>query len=212
MTNVWLEFTTIALVHLLAVASPGPDFAVVLKVALTQPRRIALYTSIGIGVGILIHVIYSLLGINILFKTTPWLYQVLLWCCAVYLLYIGINAIQASKQSENVSLQGPSSNESTTMSAAAGFKLGFITNGLNPKASLFFLSLFTVVIEPSTPLMMKSLYGIYLATATGLWFCMLSVLLTHPIVQRKIQSYAHWIDRFMGGILIVIALSLVVNW
>lgn len=211
MTDFWLEFSTIALVHLLAVASPGPDFAVVLRVALTQPRRIALYTSVGIGVGILIHVIYSLLGINILFKTIPWLYQALLWCCAVYLFYIGIKALQATKQPVHFQQQGDTPNSASTMSGLAGFKLGFLTNGLNPKASLFFLSLFTVVIAPDTPVMIKSLYGIYLATATGLWFCLLSLLLTQASIQQKIQGVAHWIDRVMGGILILIALSLVIN-
>jgi threonine/homoserine/homoserine lactone efflux protein len=211
MTDFWFEFTTIAFVHLLAVASPGPDFAVVLKVALTQPRRIALYTSAGIGVGILIHVVYSLLGINILFKTFPWLYQSLLWCCAAYLFYIGVKALQTTKRTVQVEQQNDTQKSVSTMSALAGFKLGFITNGLNPKASLFFLSLFTVVIAPDTPVLIKSLYGVYLATATGLWFCLLSFLLTQATIQQKIQGYAHWIDRVMGGILILIALSLVIN-
>jgi threonine/homoserine/homoserine lactone efflux protein len=62
----WLEFLTIASVHLLAVASPGPDFAIVLKHSISYGRRAAIVTSIGVGVGILIHVAYSLLGIGIL--------------------------------------------------------------------------------------------------------------------------------------------------
>ena len=54
MQNYWLEFLTVALVHLLAVASPGPDFAVMLRQAVTQARRNALVTAMGIGIGILL--------------------------------------------------------------------------------------------------------------------------------------------------------------
>ena len=57
----WLEFLTIASVHFLAVASPGPDFAVVLKQSIQFGRRAAIVTSIGLGFGILIHVSYSFL-------------------------------------------------------------------------------------------------------------------------------------------------------
>ena len=67
----WVEFLTIASVHLLAVASPGPDFAIVLKHSISFGRRAAIVTSIGVGFAILIHVAYSLLGIGILIKTTP---------------------------------------------------------------------------------------------------------------------------------------------
>ena len=65
------EFITIALVHLLAVASPGPDFAVVVRNSVAYGRRTAMFTSMGIGLAILVHVAYSLVGISVLLKTTP---------------------------------------------------------------------------------------------------------------------------------------------
>ena len=68
MQHYWAEFLTVALVHLLAVASPGPDFAVMLRQALCQSRRTALLTAAGIGTGILVHVTYSLLGIGLLIQ------------------------------------------------------------------------------------------------------------------------------------------------
>ena len=85
----WVEFLTIASVHLLAVASPGPDFAIVLKHSISFGRRAAIITSIGVGAAILIHVAYSLLGIGILIKTTPVLFQVFSYVAAAYLLYLG---------------------------------------------------------------------------------------------------------------------------
>ena len=60
------EFLTIALIHLVAVASPGPDFAIVVRHSVSFGRRAAMYTSIGIGLGILIHVAYSLVGLSVI--------------------------------------------------------------------------------------------------------------------------------------------------
>ena len=58
-----VEFFKVALAHLLAVVSPGPDFAVVLRQSLTHGRRTAIWTSVGVGTAILLHVGYSLLGL-----------------------------------------------------------------------------------------------------------------------------------------------------
>jgi threonine/homoserine/homoserine lactone efflux protein len=63
MHDYWVEFSKVAIAHLLAVASPGPDFALVLKQSLSHGRRVAVCTSLGIGTAILLHVTYSLLGL-----------------------------------------------------------------------------------------------------------------------------------------------------
>ena len=89
------------------------------------------------------------------------------------------------------------------------FRLGFVTNGLNPKATLFFLSLFSVVVAPTTNDAVRWGYGVYLAVATGLWFVTLSILLSNSHIDQYLQRYRHVIDRLMGVVLIVLAFSLV---
>ena len=156
------EFLTIALVHLVAVASPGPDFAVVIRNSVAYGRRIAMYTSIGIGLAILLHVAYSLVGLSgVIAKRAVW--------------------------------------------------MGFLTNGLNPKATLFFLSLFTAIISIDTPFTVKLGYGIYLAIATGLWFCFLSYLLSTSKVAELIGKKGYWLDRAMGVLLVGLAAKLVLG-
>ena len=93
LADYWVEFLTIAGVHLIAVASPGPDFAIIVKQVIAYGRKTAIYTSVGIGLGIMLHVIYSILGLGLLIKTTPLLYQGLLYLSAGYLTYIGIKSL-----------------------------------------------------------------------------------------------------------------------
>src|SRR5207244_2369698 len=66
MHDYWGEFLKVALAHLLAVASPGPDLAIVIKQSLRHGRRTAIWTAIGVGAAILLHVTYSLLGLGLL--------------------------------------------------------------------------------------------------------------------------------------------------
>ncbi|WP_102795454.1 LysE family translocator [Bowmanella denitrificans] len=202
----WLEFLAIATVHLLAVASPGPDFAIVLKHSVSYGRRAAIYTSIGIGLAILLHVAYSLLGIGLLIQTTPWLFNVLSYAAAAYLAYIGFKAIGSSAAGKSAS-----NAQKGQISDGKAFVVGFVTNGLNPKATLFFLSLFAVVISVTTPMQVKLFYGVYLAFATGLWFIALSFLLAAQPVRRFLQSKGFWFDRLMGILLILLAVKLLIG-
>ena len=203
----WLEFLTIASVHLLAVASPGPDFAIVLKHSISFGRRAAIITSIGIGVGILIHVGYSLLGIGIVIKTTPVLFKVLSYFAAMYLLYLGWGAIRSSAPKHLNSVEFKKTMH--IISDNKAFMVGFLTNGLNPKATLFFLSVFAVVVSPDTPNAIKLGYGLYLAVATGIWFCVLSLFLSSKRVRLYIAKKGYWFDRGMGVVLILLAIKLV---
>lgn len=200
----WPEFLLIATAHLLAVASPGPDFAIVLRYAVRYGRQTAIYASLGIGVAILLHVTYSLVGIGVLIKTTPWLFQALSLAAAGYLIYLGQGAIRA-KAPAHIATADLTAATDVLPSARAAFFAGFITNGLNPKATLFFLSLFAVVISVQTPLAYKAIYGVYMAVATAAWFCLLSLLLTQTRVRHFLLAKGFWFDRLMGILLLLLA-------
>ncbi|AIF99029.1 MAG TPA: LysE family translocator [Alteromonas australica] len=203
------EFITIALVHLVAVASPGPDFAVVVRHSVAYGRRIAIYTSVGIGFAILLHVAYSLVGLSVVIATTPWLFTTFSYLAAAYLVYLAIGALRSGPPKDE-KVDAPAV-ESQTISVKRALWVGFLTNGLNPKATLFFLSLFTAIISVDTPFMVKAGYGIYLAFATGLWFCFLSYLLSTSKVAQLIGKKGYWLDRAMGVLLVGLAAKLVLG-
>ena len=194
----WTEFLTVALVHLLAVASPGPDFAIVLRESVSNGRHAGIWTALGVGSGILLHVGYCLLGIGLIVSQSIVLFNLLKWLAAAYLIYIGIRALQARPADPASAELAPLA----TRSPRVAFVRGFVTNGLNPKATLFFLSLFTLVISPQTPLLVQAGYGLYLALATALWFCAVALLFSQARVRRGFVRLGHWFDRLMGAVLV----------
>lgn len=203
------EFLTVAVVHLLAVASPGPDFAMVMRQSLVAGRRAAIWTSIGIGLGILIHVAYTLLGLGLIISQSVQVFNLLKLVGAGYLLYIGWKSLRAkSVSSATAADTGETIRECLP---AQALRIGFLTNALNPKATLFFLSLFSVIINPDTPQVMQLVYGLYMSVATGIWFCGLSLVLTQSRVRRGFSRFGHWIERVMGMVLIALGIRLAIT-
>jgi RhtB (resistance to homoserine/threonine) family protein len=200
----WAEFLTVVVVHLLAVASPGPDLAVVLKNSISLGRRAAIFTSLGVGCGIMVHVIYSVLGIGLIISQSIWLFNVIKWLGAAYLIWIGIQGLRA-KRRDAADIEADTD---LKLSDKSAFLSGFMTNGLNPKATLFFLSLFTVVISPTTPMLVQLGYGLYMVFATALWFAMISWLFSTARVRRKFLQVGHWFDRSMGFVLVSLGIRL----
>jgi RhtB (resistance to homoserine/threonine) family protein len=201
----WTEFLTVALIHLLAVASPGPDFAVVVRESVTHGRRAGTWTAFGVGTAIFLHVGYSLLGIGLIVSQSIVLFNALKWLAAAYLVYIGIKALRSGPASPGAEDVAAPVVERTPRGA---FVAGFMTNGLNPKATLFFLSLFTVVINPHTPLAIQAGYGVYLAVATGLWFCLVAMLFSQQRVRAGFARMGHWFDRTMGAVLVALGIKI----
>lgn len=206
------QFFLIAAVHFLAVASPGPDFAIILKQSIRYDRRTAIFTSFGIATGILLHVTYSLIGIGLLIASDERLFTALKYLAASYFCYIAWHSLRAKKP-ETISDESQATNNPTDEipSPKKAFFTGFLINGLNVKATLFFVSLFSVIIIPETPFAIKLSYGLYMTVATAAWFVLLSYLLTQFRVRSLLQVKGYLLDRLMGAVLLVLAIQLVLS-
>lgn len=214
MHDYWLEFGKVAIAHLLAVASPGPDFAIVLKQSLTHGRRTAILTSAGIGTAILLHITYSLLGIGWLLSRSDFWFNSVKYAGAGYLAWIGVQALRAKPRGaagssgEGASLEDKADPARRSPSARAAFVTGFLTNALNPKATLFFISLFLTVVSAHTPKWLQAAYGVWMAVVTAAWFCFVAVLFTQREVREKFLRHGHWIDRALGVVFLALAVWL----
>lgn len=201
------EFITIAIAHLLAVASPGPDFAIVLKQSVNGGVRTGLWTSAGVGAGIFLHVTYCVLGVALLLSRVDWLFILVKLIAAAYLAWLGVQALWHAWRSTDV----VHASAGAELAPTRAFSTGFLTNGLNPKATLFFLALWTVVISPETPVGIQALYGVYLALATFAWFAMLSRLLGQQRVRGLLLRSGKWFEAGMGAVLLFLAAQIAVT-
>ena len=205
-TSYFEEFFIIVSIHLLAVMSPGPDFLIVLKQSIYNGRKAAVLTSLGIGFGIVVHITYCIIGVGFLISTNNILYLSIKYLGVLYFFYLGFKSLFGDKN--NYDIQKVNESDKVYFFDKP-FYLGFITNVLNPKATLFFLSLFTVIINQLTPTSIKIFYGFWMSLITGIWFCLVSLVFTSKISKIFIKKYATLINRIMGFVLIIISIRMV---
>lgn len=196
-------FLTVALAHLLAVISPGPDFIMITRNSLIYSRKTGIYSAIGLGLGILVHVIYSLVGIGLIISKSIVLFNVIKFIGAGYLIYIGYKSLTSKSSKINVA----TGEQKKDITKLAAIRIGFITNVTNPKATLFFLSLFTLIVTPTTPLFVKILMGTEMSIVTSLWFIFVAFVASHHLVKNKIGGIQHFAEKFIGVVLIALGIK-----
>lgn len=201
------EFLILAGAMVLALLSPGPDFAMILKQSVTYGKRSSIFASIGIGLGISVHIIYSILGIGLIISKSIILFNIIKYMGAAYLIYIGYQSLK----SKGIKLENSDLVKNKSMSDFKSFWLGFLCNALNPKATLFFLSMFTVVISIDTPLYIQAFYGVFCILATMTWFVLVSLILSHKNVRNFLNSFGKWFDRAVGSVLILLGLKVALS-
>ncbi len=207
MNDLYIQFLSIATIHLFAVMSPGPDFTIILKQSVSQGRKASIVTSLGIGVGILFHVFFCIIGLGLVISQSSMLFNIIKILGALYLGFIGIKSILGDKNI-NESHDRDIENQKLLNS----FTLGLLTNILNPKATLFFLSLYAMIITSETSISIQVAYGIWMSLITGLWFCLLSIFLTNSFIENRINRFSYIIQIGTGVVLIFFAIKLLLSY
>lgn len=200
-------FFTVTAIHLLAAASPGPDFVMVSQQSLTNGRRAGILCSLGIALGLSVHILYSSIGMAALVSESSYILGVLKLLAAFYLIYLGVKGLNSRAST----LENSSFTEVKRLSTFKLLSLGFICNALNPKAPLYFLSVFTLVLSPTMPAYQLFLMGGWMMVVQFGWFSLVALLLSKPAVKNKFQAIGHWVDRTMGTIMLLFGIRLLIN-
>ncbi len=198
------EFSLVVLAMFFALLSPGPDFAFILKQSISYGKKASIYTSLGLGFGVMVHVVYSILGIGFIISKSVILFNIVKFLGAFYLIYIGYKSLM----SKGFKLENQKLSNIHHISNIKSFILGFLCNALNPKAALFFVSLFTAVVDISTPLWVQSVYGLFLIFMSIAWFSILSLILGQNKVREFFNRFGKQFDKIMGIILISLGLKI----
>ena len=212
--NAW---PTVILITTLAVISPGADFAMVTHTSLMESRRAGLWVALGIGCGVLVHVCYTLLGLGVLLQQLPWLFTLLKWAGAAYLVWLGISLWRGTRSTQADGKRGPPDDsplpqfmgKAQRASGGSYFSLGFLTNALNPKTALFIISLFIQVAGPDVSMPTQLAYGLFISAAHVLWFALVAYFFSAPVLQPRVQAIRPWVDRSLGCVLMGLGMLLI---
>ena len=198
-----IEAVAVATITILAVISPGADFAMVTRNSMMRSRRAGVLTSVGISLGVLVHVAYSMAGIGLLISRSIVLFSAIKFAGAAYLIYLGITMLRARKGDASTD-----SREAAPLSDLAALRIGFLTNALNPKTTLFVVSLFTQVIRVDTPLLTQLGYGAFMSVAHLGWFVLVAFAFSSEAARRFVATSRHIIERAIGTILFGLGIAL----
>ena len=197
------ELLSVTLITILAVISPGADFALVTRNSFGHGRTMGLWTTLGIGAGVQIHVFYTMVGVGVLIATQPALLSALKMAGAAYLIYIGYQTFRsAPPQSADVA------QNTSSLSSFQAFKMGLLTNALNPKTTLFVVSTYSQIVQSDTPLWLQYAYGLLMSFAHWLWFALVAVFFSSPDLRAQMLCHKTNIDRGIGLILTALGIVL----
>lgn len=190
------ELLAVVTITIFAVISPGPDFAMVTRNSLLLSRRAGVLTALGIAAGVWVHVAYTLLGVGLLIQQSLFLFTVLKFVGAAYLIWLGIRMLR-TKPAETTGLAAH-----PALSDLGALRVGFLTNALNPKTTIFVVSLFMQVVEPTTALPVQMGYGAFISAAHLIWFAVVALFFSSGTVRLRLIALRHWIDRTFGALLV----------
>lgn len=202
------EIIAVATITILAVISPGGDFAIVTRNSYLYGKNHGLLTALGIAMAVWIHVAYTLLGVSLVLQRTPALLALVKIVGAIYLIYIGIQTYLHSSIAINLASASATTEAKST---AASFKDGFVTNALNPKTTLFVLSVFSQVVSPQTSLPIQIGYGAFMSLTHLLWFALVALLLSHSQIRNQLLAKQRIVNRAIGVMLASLGIMLFIS-
>lgn len=192
------------------VVMPGPDFALVSKISLLEGQRQGQAAALGVGLGIIIHTCAAMFGISAIIVQSTVLFQILKYLGALYLFCLGIQALWQSRRLTSAVLL-KATGRSSGMTSAHAFRQGLLTNVLNPKAVIIFLTFLPQFMEPDLPLWPQTLeLGGITALLCVLWFVPLASILDRVRKFFEDSRVRQWLARCTGMALILFGLRLVV--
>ncbi|GGK85891.1 LysE family transporter [Deinococcus radiotolerans] len=187
----------VAAIHTVVLVIPGPDVLLVSQTALARTRRSALLAGLGVVLGIACWAALALLGIGLLFQAFPWIHGVVKVAGGAYLLWMGLNLWRSSTQkpAEAAPIQAP-------LSDLAALRAGFLTNISNPKAAVFFGSVFSGVLGAHAGTGLKLAAFLVIVGLSLGWFALVATGMSTAPMQRAYLRARRGVDRVAGTLML----------
>lgn len=201
-------FLTVAMVHLIALMSPGPDFFFVSQTAVSRSRKEAMMGVLGITAGVMVWAGVALLGLHLLLEKMAWLHNIVMVGGGLYLCWMGYQMLRGALKKSDA----PSAEPAVELAQGGkSFLKGLLTNLANPKAIIYFGSVFSLFVGDSVGAAER--WGIFLLiiVETFAWFTVVASLFALPSMRRGYQRMAKWIDGVAGTLFAGFGIHLIIS-
>jgi threonine/homoserine/homoserine lactone efflux protein len=195
----------LAVVHLLAVASPGPSTVLVIQTAAVAGRRSGLLAAFAMMVGALAWAAAALYGLQVLFAQFEWLYVAFRIGGGLFLLYLAVMLWRHARDPLPELPVGGTGH----MTGWQGFLRALLLQLSNPKIMVFFGSVFLSVLPQNTPGWMDGAVLAIVAVNEFTWFALLALVFSGGPARAFYRRAKLWLDRVMGGVLGALGLRLI---
>lgn len=194
-----LPWLSLASICFLGAMTPGPSLAVVLKHTVSGSRKNGVCTSLAHGFGVSLYATLAVLGMAIIIKETPWLFNLIRYSGIAFLLWLSFKALtsRATSSEQVASIKSPT----LWKSSYEGFMIAF----LNPKLAIFFLALFSQFIQENSIWQQKVIMVLTVGGIDALWYCLITLIFSQSIMIDKLKSKAYIIEKITGVALLLIA-------
>ncbi|MCL1137812.1 LysE family translocator [Shewanella pneumatophori] len=200
--SAWLGLLAICC---LGAMSPGPSLAMVVRHTLGGGRGKGIICAWAHSIGIGVYALLTLLGLAVLLKQAPMVFNGIAIIGALYLAYMGIQALRSKGGMSDKLAAG----ESTDALTAA--RDGLAISLFNPKIMLFFLALFSQFVMVADNMTGKALIVLTPLIIDGLWYTLIALILSHSAVLPKLREKSALIDKLSGVVLILLAVRVIVT-
>ena len=202
-------FLTVAVLHIVALITPGPDFFFVSQTAVSRSRKEAMMGVLGITCGVMVWAGVALLGLNLILEKMAWLHSIIMVGGGLYLCWMGYQMLRSALKKETVK---PTEEVSVELARSGrSFLKGLLTNLSNPKAIIYFGSVFSLFVSNDVGSAERWGLFVMIALETFAWFTVVASLFALPQMRRGYQRLAKWIDGVAGALFAGFGIPLIIS-
>jgi len=191
-------------VYLVIVVSPGPNFALVTRLALRESRRTTNCAILGLAVAATIYAIAAMSGMAVVITQVGWMAGAIQLAGGAYLVFLGLK----SWQSKTGSSDEPEREHARRGDGLTGLRLGLMVNLSNPKAIAFFVGLYAVAVPPGATLTTRAVVLTAGFALEIFWYSLVAQALSRQRLRAAYQRHTRRIDRGIGALLVVFGIRL----
>lgn len=187
--------TTLGL-YAAVVVSPGPNFALISRLAVSGSRPAAFGATFGLALAATFYAVLSMTGLALVLTRVSWLASLIQIAGGAYLVYLGVMAWLSSGP-ETAAQQS----RGTSAGLLHGLRMGVLVNLSNPKGIAFFIGLYAVAVPPETALWAKLLILCGGFLLEMVWYGLVTIVLSGKRARQAYERFGRWIERGIGTLL-----------